>query len=50
MCFGFDGEGELQRSLARKGALRRNVLRGTAAGAVGIAALGSGMTPAVCRG
>jgi sugar phosphate isomerase/epimerase len=46
MCFGFDGEGELQRSLAKKGALRRNVLRGTAAGAVGLAALGSGAVSA----
>jgi sugar phosphate isomerase/epimerase len=50
MCFGFDGEGELRRSLGAKGALRRNVLRGTAAGAVGLAALGSGAGPAAAAG
>ena len=42
MCFGFDGEAALRRSLVEKGAPRRSVLRGAAAGAVGLAALGAG--------
>jgi sugar phosphate isomerase/epimerase len=43
MCFGYDGEAALRRSLARKGASRRQVLLGAAAGA---AALGVGIGPA----
>ena len=46
MCFGFDGEAALRRSLVEKGAPRRSVLRGAAAGAVGLAALGAGAAPA----
>ncbi len=46
MCFGFDGEAALRRSLVEKGAPRRSVLRGAAAGAVGLAALGAGTAPA----
>ena len=43
MCFGFDGEGALRRSLEEKGASRRSLLRGAAAGAAGLAAVGSGL-------
>lgn len=45
MCFGFDGEAALQRSLEERGSSRRQLLRGTAAGATGavaLAALASG--------
>ncbi|MFB9313330.1 sugar phosphate isomerase/epimerase family protein [Nocardioides plantarum] len=44
MCFGFDGEAALRRSLEERGSSRRQMLRGTAAGvggAVGLAALAS---------
>ncbi len=37
MCFGYDGEGALRRSLEEKGASRRSLLRGAAAGAAGAA-------------
>jgi len=47
MCFGFDGEGALRRSLAEKGANRRQVLLGAAAGVAGAAALGVGAGPAL---
>jgi len=43
MCFGYDGEGALRRSLEEKGASRRSLFRGAAAGAVGAAVLGSGL-------
>jgi sugar phosphate isomerase/epimerase len=43
MCFGYDGEGALRRSLDQKGASRRSLLRGAAAGAAGVAAVGSGV-------
>jgi sugar phosphate isomerase/epimerase len=43
MCFGYDGEGALRRSLDQKGASRRSLLRGAAAGAAGVAAVGSGL-------
>jgi hypothetical protein len=43
MCFGFDGEGALRRSLDQKGASRRSLLRGAAAGAAGVAAVGAGL-------
>jgi sugar phosphate isomerase/epimerase len=49
MCFGFDGEGALRRSLEQKGASRRSLLRGAAAGAAGVAALGVA-APAVAHG
>ena len=39
MCFGHDGEGALRESLERKGASRRGLMRGAAAGAAGAAAL-----------
>lgn len=40
MCFGHDGDLALRESLERKGASRRGLLRGAAAGAAGVAALG----------
>ena len=43
MCFGFDGEGALRRSLEEKGASRRSLFRGAAAGVAGAAVLGSGL-------
>jgi len=43
MCFGFDGDGALRQSLDQKGASRRSLLRGAAAGAAGAAAIGSGL-------
>lgn len=46
MCFGFDGDRALRDSLARKGASRRSLLAGAAAGA---AVLG-GTAPAVALG
>ena len=50
MCFGYDGEGALQRSLEEKGASRRNLFRGAALGATGLAAVGSGFAvPAAAR-
>ena len=51
MCFGYDGEGALQRSLEEKGASRRSLFRGAAIGAAGLAAVGSGFgVPAAARG
>jgi len=53
MCFGFDGERALRDSLNQKGASRRNLLRGAAAGAAGVAAIGTGLglaVPAQARG
>jgi sugar phosphate isomerase/epimerase len=46
MCFGYDGEGALRRSLEEKGASRRSLFRGAAVGAAGVAgaaALGGGL-------
>lgn len=43
MCFGYDGEGALRRSLEEKGASRRSLFRGAALGAAGVAAAGSGL-------
>jgi sugar phosphate isomerase/epimerase len=43
MCFGYDGEGALRRSLEEKGASRRSLFRGAAAGGAGAAVLGSGL-------
>ena len=47
MCFGHDGDGALERSLAQKGASRRGLLRGAAGAAAGVAALGAAASPAV---
>ena len=41
MCFGHDGDGALERSLAAKGASRRGLLKGAAGAAAGAAALGA---------
>ena len=43
MCFGYDGEGALRRSVEQKGTSRRSLLRGAAAGAAGVTALGTGL-------
>ncbi|KQW49028.1 xylose isomerase [Nocardioides sp. Root1257] len=43
MCFGYDGESALRDSLDRKGASRRTLFRGAAAGVAGAAVLGSGV-------
>ncbi len=48
MCYGYDGETALRRSLERQGASRRGVLRTAVAGAAGAAAIGAmGAAPAV---
>ncbi len=49
MCFGYDGESALRESLERKGASRRGLLRGAAAGAAGATVLGMG-APALASG
>lgn len=52
MCFGFDGDGALQRSAEERGHSRRHVLRGTAAagaGAIGLSAL-AGAAPSFAKG
>jgi sugar phosphate isomerase/epimerase len=41
MCFGFDGEAALRRSLEQKGASRRSLFKGAAVGAAGMAAVGA---------
>lgn len=47
MCYGFDGEGALRRSLETQGASRRGVLRTAAAGVAGAATIGAlGAAPA----
>ena len=43
MCFGYDGEGALQRSLEEKGVSRRNLVRGAVIGATSLAAVGAGL-------
>jgi sugar phosphate isomerase/epimerase len=54
MCFGYDGEGALRRSLEEKGASRRSLFRGAAVGAAGVAGaavLGGGLAaPASAHG
>jgi sugar phosphate isomerase/epimerase len=55
MCFGYDGEAALRRSLVEKGAPRRHVLRGAAAGVatLGVAAglaSGAGASAAAAPG
>jgi sugar phosphate isomerase/epimerase len=50
MCFGYDGEGALRRSLVEKVTSRRSLFRGAAAGVAGTAVLGSGLAaPASAR-
>lgn len=46
MCYGFDGDAALDRSLAAQGMGRRSFLRGALAGAAGLAAVGAGVAPA----
>lgn len=48
MCYGFDGEQALDKSLAERGVNRRSLLRGAfaAAAAAGVAATGLGAAPA----
>lgn len=41
MCFGFDGEGALRRSLEERGVSRRSLFRGAMAGAAGAVTLGA---------
>ena len=51
MCFGYDGEGALRRSLEEKGASRRSLFRGAAVGVAGAAVLGAGLAaPAQAQG
>lgn len=51
MCFGYDGEGALRRSLEEKGASRRSLFRGAALGAAGAATVGAGLaSPASATG
>lgn len=52
MCFGYDGEGALRRSLEKRGMSRRSLVRGAFAGAAGMAtlgAVGAGASPARAR-
>ncbi|MGH3432472.1 MAG: sugar phosphate isomerase/epimerase family protein [Thermocrispum sp.] len=46
MCYGYDGEGALRRSLGDRGVSRRWLMRGTVAGAAGLAATGMLGAPA----
>ncbi|MGH3356988.1 MAG: sugar phosphate isomerase/epimerase family protein [Nocardioidaceae bacterium] len=46
MCYGFDGDAALDRSLAREGIGRRSFLRGALATAAGLATVGAGAVPA----
>lgn len=46
MCFGFDGDGALQRSLERRGLSRRSLIRGAAAGAAALGVGGALAAPA----
>ena len=51
MCFGYDGEAALRQSLERQGASRRNMLRGAALTAAGVASIGAlGATSAEAAG
>ena len=50
MCFGYDGDAALERSLAQKGASRRGLLRGAAGMAAGAAVLGTVSSPAAAAG
>jgi sugar phosphate isomerase/epimerase len=46
MCYGFDGDAALERSLADRGVSRRSFLRGSVAAMAGLAAAGLGAAPA----
>jgi sugar phosphate isomerase/epimerase len=46
MCYGFDGNAALDRSLAARGLGRRSFLRGAMVAAAGVAAAGTGVAPA----
>ena len=46
MCFGFDGDGALRRSLEQRGVSRRSLIRGAAAGAAALGVSGALATPA----
>ena len=50
MCYGYDGEGALRRSLAERGMSRRSVLRGALFGTAGAAALATAGPAAAGRG
>jgi len=50
MCYGYDGEGALRRSLAERGMSRRSVLRGAVFGTAGAAALAAAGPAAAGRG
>jgi len=50
MCYGYDGEGALRRSLAERGMSRRNVLRGALFGTAGAAALATAGPATAGRG
>ncbi len=47
MCYGFDGDAALDRSLAAKGMGRRSFLRAALAATAGVAAAGAGAAPAM---
>jgi sugar phosphate isomerase/epimerase len=52
MCYGYDGDAALKRSLARRGIDRRNFLRGSLVGLAGAGLAGAGLagSPAVAKG
>ena len=50
MCYGYDGETALRRSLETQGASRRGILRTAVAGAAGAAAIGALGAPAEAAG
>ena len=50
MCFGFDGDGALQRSLEQRGVSRRSLIRGAAAGAAALGVSGALAAPAAADG
>jgi len=50
MCYGYDGEGALRRSLEQRGMNRRSLLRGALATVAGAAVVGSGALPAQALG
>ncbi len=50
MCYGYDGEKALRRSLAERGMSRRSVLRGALLGSAGAAAIATSGAAAATRG
>ncbi|MGH3454762.1 MAG: twin-arginine translocation signal domain-containing protein, partial [Nocardioidaceae bacterium] len=52
MCYGYDGDAALKRSLARRGIDRRNFLRGSLVGlaGAGLAATGLAASPVAAKG